>query len=390
MSEKTGHVSPGKRLLFSAALIGIFFLGLLVLEVLMTVLDPVIGAGFFQYDRDLGFRVRAHTFGANQFGFNDRDYALHKPDDRYRILVVSDSFGWAGGRDDNYAEILERLLAERYGEDRVEVINSGYPMTHTGEQLGMLRKFGLQYAPDLVILGFFVGNDFIDSERFRKRIVVNDAFFDIDRRSERIFLGYPIVPQSRLVHVIRHRAKLAAEYFRSGGSAMAGLDPADVEGTFSSQTFRRIEATRMQFSNVLHQKKGVFDGKIAFAEENLTAMGKLLESQNIDFVVALFPDEYQVNSGLRWQLRDAFGMREADYDLELPQRLVRNHMEAQQVPVIDLLPAFTERGATEDLYLLRNTHWNDAGRNLAAQVIFESLIERLDAVEGLMAVEPAR
>jgi hypothetical protein len=354
------------------------------------VLDPVIGTGFFQYDRDLGFRVRAHSFGTNEFGFNDREYSLEKPDDRYRILMVSDSFGWTGGRDDNYTEILERLLAERYGENRVEVINSGYPMTHTGEQLGMLRKFGLQYAPDLVILGFFVGNDFIDSQRFRKRIVVNDAFFDIDPRDEWIFFGYPIVTQSRLVHLIRQRAKLAAEYFRSGGSVMAGLDPAEVEGTFSGMTFRKIEARRMQFSNLRKQEKGAFDDEIAFVEENLTAMAELLNSRDVDFIVALFPDEYQVNLRLRRQLSDAFGLREVNYDLELPQRLIRKHMKTHQVPVIDLSQAFTERGAVEDLYLLHNTHWNDAGRKLAAQVIFDGLTETIDAVDGLANDESIR
>jgi hypothetical protein len=387
MSEKANLVSTGKRLFFSAVLVVILFLGLLVLEILMIVLDPVIGTGFFQFDRDLGFRVRAHSSGTNQFGFNDREYSLEKPDDRYRILTVSDSFGWAGGRDGNYTEILERLLAERYGENRVEVINSGYPMTHTGEQLGMLRKFGLQYAPDLVILGFFVGNDFIDSRRFRKWIVVNDAYFDIDARNERIFLGYPIVPQSRLVHLIRQRTKLVAEYFRSGGTAMAGLDPAGVDGTFSRKAFRRIETTRMQFSHVRKQEKGAFDDRIAFVEENLTAMTKLLRSRNIDFIVALFPDEYQVNPRLRQQLSSEFGMRESDYDLELPQRLIWNHMKAHHVPVIDLLQPFAERGLVEDLYLLRNTHWNDAGRRLAAEVIFDGLTERLDRVDGLVTAE---
>ena len=140
----------------------------------------------------------------------------------------------------------------------------------------------------------------------------------------------------------------------------------------------------MQFSKVLNQEKGMFDDKIAFVEENLTAMAELLRSRNIDFIVVLFPDEYQVNPRLRRQLSSAFGLRGAEFDLELPQRLIRNHMKTHQVPVIDMLQAFTERGAVEDLYLLRNTHWNDAGRKLAAQVIFDGLTERLDAVDGLV------
>ncbi|MBC6471694.1 MAG: hypothetical protein GDA48_01745 [Hormoscilla sp. GM102CHS1] len=34
----------------------------------------------------------------------------------------------------------------------MEVINAGYPMTHTGEQLIALKKYGLQYNEGLGLL----------------------------------------------------------------------------------------------------------------------------------------------------------------------------------------------------------------------------------------------
>ena len=102
----------------------------------------------------------------------------------FRIVVVGDSFGWSGGLEDNYTAILERKFESRDGAHQVDVINTGYPGTHTGEQLIMLKKFALQYHPDLVILGFFAGNDFFDADPNRKRIVVNKYFHDIDKRYE--------------------------------------------------------------------------------------------------------------------------------------------------------------------------------------------------------------
>jgi hypothetical protein len=80
------------------------------------------------------------------------------------------------------------------------VINAGYPGTHTGEQLALLKKYGLQYQPDLVVLGFFVGNDFKDADLWRRRIVVGGATTDIDIREgqETTLFGQPLVPQSRL------------------------------------------------------------------------------------------------------------------------------------------------------------------------------------------------
>ena len=93
------------------------------------------------------FRVRAHFPNdegtlTNQFGFNDRDYPLRKPEGTFRILVVGDSFSWAGGLEGNYTALLERMFERRDGAHKIDIVNTGYPGTHTGEQLIMLKKYG--------------------------------------------------------------------------------------------------------------------------------------------------------------------------------------------------------------------------------------------------------
>ena len=134
----------------------IIFICFILLELSMIVLEPYLFRGFFQYDPHLGFRVRPFANGTNRFGFNDRDYPLQKIPKTFRILVVGDSFNWVGGKNRNYTAILEKQFEEYYGRHQVDVINAGYPMTHTAEQLEMLKKYGLQYNPDLVFLGFFM------------------------------------------------------------------------------------------------------------------------------------------------------------------------------------------------------------------------------------------
>src|SRR5581483_5264870 len=122
-------------------------------EVLMIVTDPYLFKDRFEYDPDLGFRARAYFRTepgfvgegddgtiTNQFGFNDRDYPLMKSPGVFRIVVVGDSFGWAGGLKANYTALLEEKFAARDGSHKVEVVNTGYPGTHTGEQLAMLKK----------------------------------------------------------------------------------------------------------------------------------------------------------------------------------------------------------------------------------------------------------
>ena len=136
----------------------------------------------------------------------------------------------------------------------------------------------------------------------------------------------------------------------------------------------------MQFCNLRGHDGGMFDGNIDFVKESLTAMSALLESRGIDFVVAMFPDEFQVNSNLREELKTRLERSRSDFDMQLPQRLVGDHLQTQPVSVIDLLDPCVERGKTERLYLLRDTHWKRAGRQLAGELIFAELSQRLDRI----------
>ena len=273
---------------------------LVLVEMAMIVLEPYLFSGFYQYDPDIGFRVRPYYGGTNRFGFNDKDYPLRREAGTFRVLVVGDSFGWAGGKDGNYTALLEeKLSAATPPERRVEVINASYPGTHTGEQLLMLQKYGLQYEPDLVVLGFFAGNDFLDADPNRKRIIVNDVYIDIDKRKEMTLFGYPIVANSRLLMLVQQKYKLFTESFRNRKHAhVTNGEDASPQGTFAEDTFLGIEAGRMSFCNLEDFRQGKHAANITFAFDNLRKMRDLLQGRRIPLIVAIFPDEFQVDDHL--------------------------------------------------------------------------------------------
>lgn len=124
---------------------------LVLVEIAMIILDPYLFKGFYQYEPDIGFRVRPNAEGANQYGFNDKDYPLRREQGTFRILVLGDSFGWAGGKDGNYTALLEEKL-NAPGKTHVDVINASCPMTHTGEQLLMLKQSGSTLIATTTIL----------------------------------------------------------------------------------------------------------------------------------------------------------------------------------------------------------------------------------------------
>ncbi|MDA0211321.1 MULTISPECIES: SGNH/GDSL hydrolase family protein [Desertifilum] len=351
---------------------------LLMVELVMIFFEPVLfNKTFYQYDPDMGFRVRPYTLGSNQFGFNDRDYSLEKDPSAFRMLFVGDSFSWAGGQEGNYTALLENQLQNTPNLPPVEVINTGYPMTHTGEQLIVLQKYGLQYNPDLVVLGFFAGNDFIDADPYRKRIVVNDTQIDIDKRREVRFLGYPIIGRSRLVLFVQQKYQVFREMMKIEQAAHAN-ESAPI--TFSEETFLQIELARMEFCHLEKQSQGYYQANIDYILNSVSQMNEILKARDIQFIVALYPDEFQVNSELQNTLFERFDLNREDYDLECFQKILIEHLEKENIPYLDLLQPFQAASQTQSLYLLRDTHWNAEGNQLAANLLYEYLLKTVDSL----------
>jgi SGNH hydrolase-like domain, acetyltransferase AlgX len=364
------------RLRWSAKALLLLFLWvvlpLLTVEFAMIVLEPYLFTGFYQYDPDIGFRVRPYAMGSNQFGFNDKDYPLQRAPGTFRILVVGDSFGWAGGKDGNYTALLGKQLSTGSDGHRIEVINASYPNTHTGEQLLVLKKYGLQYDPHLVVLGFFAGNDFADAVPNRKRIVVNDIYIDIDKRQEVTLFGYPLVRHSRLLLFVKQKYRILRETL---GTPLMGhaQQQSPSQGTFSEDTFLSIERDRMEFCNLKAYRQGKDAGNVDYIFQSVREMRNLLQAKGIPLIVAIFPDEFQINEQLADTIFRRFNLDRDDYDLALMQKVLKTFLDSEKIPYVDMLERFREAGRRESLYLLRDSHWNEAGNHLAADILRERL-----------------
>lgn len=364
-----------------------------LVEVIMIVSEPYLFRGLYQYDPDMGFKIRGHANGNNQFGFNDRDYPLQPDPDIFRMLIISDSFNWAGGQQGNYTALLENQFREHYGQHRVDVINAGYPGTHTAEQLALLKKYGLQYNPHLVLLGFFVGNDFLDADPYRKRIIVNDIYIDIDPRQELIIFGYPIIPKSRLLLFIQQKYKIFREARKFQQSyqlpqsqlvatteAIALDEPEKSPGILSLEKFLDVERGRLSFCNIEKLQNGDRDANINYILDSISEMNAILTARNIKFIVAIYPDEYQVNDDLLNQLQSTFYLNLDDYDMTCQQNILIEYLESNNIPYIDLTPRFRVEQQNRHLYLFQEPHWNSHGNQLAKDILFEHLVKITDSV----------
>ena len=418
-TEKSRQTKSPMRLVLKKLLLLLIpsllcFLGAEV--VLLVFHEQFFGQSFYIFDPNLGFRVRPYaTYGnaqANEFGFNDRDYPHQRPPEVYRILILSDSFNWMGSPEGNYTALLEGLFEAEFGPGRVEVIAAGYSQTHTAEQLALLRKFGLRYNPDLVVLGFYAGNDFFDAHPQRKRIVLGAATTDIylDRDFYTTFLGRPVVWQSRLWLFLRQKW-IEYRYFGPTPNR-AAPNQASPNGALLDQAFpnraspnrpslngvathRRpaprpqqpnsypqprtfssaassppslpapvfyprpltvpdhssgislpaevyLENVAARFTFARRDRPPIFDAFERHIFDALRAMSRLLAAKHIDFLVAVYPDEVQVNPQLRRAMIERTSGSAPDYDWTRAQSLLDDFCARNSIVFLDLLPAFAQ------------------------------------------------
>ena len=79
----------------------------------------------------------------------------------FRVIVVGDSmtFGWGAQYSEAYPQVVQNELREKYGLKNVEVINMGKPGSTPVDYLRYIRRYAAQLKPDLIVVGFLIGND---------------------------------------------------------------------------------------------------------------------------------------------------------------------------------------------------------------------------------------
>lgn len=102
------------------------------------------------------FRPSAHQddlydIQINSHGFRDDETRMPKPPGLYRIVCMGGSTTAEGPTNEHtYPKLLERLLKEHFGADRIEVINAGVFASRSGNEYDRTAQV-LTLDPDLVL-----------------------------------------------------------------------------------------------------------------------------------------------------------------------------------------------------------------------------------------------
>jgi hypothetical protein len=112
-------------------------------------------------------------------------------------------------------------------------------------------------------------------------------------------------------------------------------------------------------------------------EAILAEMQRLAEGAGAQLFVCYLPEQNQV-SDLQWSQIALVGGGASSYDREKPNRLLGELCARHGIPYLDLTPAFRQHVAAGGPYpyFPVNAHFNVEGNRLAAQLIYEYLVEQ--------------
>ena len=282
-----------------------------------------------------------YDFQLNSKGFKDIEFKPQKEPNTYRIVALGDSFAFGVvPYQYNYLTLLEQHLNS--SGLRTEVINMGIPSTGPKHYLALFANEGLQLQPDMVLVSFFIGNDFPNTKGAR-RVKVHEY--------------------SAVVAFIKYIIDLNRKYEGKVIHDRTHYD--DTAPKFTDEAYLQIVKER----SWMYRKRAPFKKAFADGVGYLVRIKELCDWSKIALQVVIIPDEVQVNLALQTKVLKALNVSSTDLDFTLPNKFLHEQLQAYRIDHLDLLDSFLSTTLQMSLYKPNDSHWNIAGNKLAADLL---------------------
>lgn len=242
----------------------------------------------------------------NSLGLNERELNFKKGKNTIRILFLGDSitFGLGVDVDKTFVRKVENLSNSQLPcnpilseTKRVETLNGGVSGYFTWQEIAFLRKVGLKYQPDIVVLDFYL-NDLEpckseqEIKEFRK---AQFAYLQSKYEIPVPFKGF-LREKSRLYWAAR-RAAYNLMITKLSYTSPARYKEAQDKPQLSSDNWK---TKRNEFLNLTSQadwgipwnKDACYDNFRKYIRE----LKDLTQKENFKLVVVFFPVEYQLET----------------------------------------------------------------------------------------------
>lgn len=343
----------------AALLVFAITVSLLALEALLRVIPSTV----------LGFTYRNGFFRLPVESDLHSDFKVVKGPDpapkvpgRRRILLLGDSFvqGVAVPPEQRVGVRLERHL-KALGADADVVTLAGAGLGPRAE-LDLLKRYGAEFEPDLVVTVFYTGNDVADSlsKADETSLIATGRYLTTwgaqISNFERDDAHWLFIESSRLNQLISHRITTAARRRDVRGVPLPWLVYEPVQ---DERWARAWMATRRTLMETKSRSAALGAG---YAIVSVAAVFAVKGDPGLTEVAQNYPD-----------------VLSREWDFELPDRILRNFTTRAGIPFLALLPIFHDEFAKNgtSLHFQYDLHWNATGHDRAAAHIAEFVLDVL-------------
>jgi lysophospholipase L1-like esterase len=341
--------TPDEARLGAWSRVGLVILGVLIGALAGELLARLVGFEFRPHMRNrvyfaephplYGWRNRpglAGTYGGDEFttfvtineaGQRGPSHPVARVPGKRRIAVLGDSQTWGDGVADD-----ETFVARLDGGD-TEVLSFATPGWGTDQQLLVFDNEAARYAPDVVVVALFIGNDLFDNTS-RGTFQYPKPYFTLEDGDRLELHGVP-VPYSRAMHALievyrglmRHSALL---------NAIAETTRKDWRAPSEADTPQKpvVTLARAFYLDDLTEEERM---RIAMTTRLLRELVRHIRAIGAEPVVLIIPEIGQVDVFADAERRAATAA--AGVDFRRPQRVFSAALESDGVQVIDALPA---------------------------------------------------
>jgi hypothetical protein len=303
----------------------------------------------------------------NNVGLRGNDIELRKAPEKYRILMLGDSFTMGKGVEDHqtFSALLEKAVNKRCRTGTaitIEVLNAGVDSYAPILSYIQLTRDLEPLEPDLVVLNLDV-SDLVQETVYRKQAIFgsNGDIISVPGNARKLELHEKIriwtdkhLYMTRLILFYTNKLFDYRELSVREMITQANLEIA--KHTLAEDTEDRKEQWENIFDSILRIKK-------------------YCDSKKKKFLLTVYPWGHQVNEREWMPGRYTFIPRDAivsDKSIQEIRRFAKNN----QIQLLDLFPIFRSYDSKQPLYFNYDNHWTPDGHRVVASGFLQFLDEK--------------
>lgn len=298
------------------------------------------GEAWAKYDPDLGYVHNPEFPLFNAQGL--RDHPIGPKAGRFRVLMLGDSVGVYGDdADDTFVGHLRKRLREQPGSENVDVVNASMKGYTNYQELLYLKKYGVQFEPDLVGVEFCLNDlhKFLHSFRVENgRLLSGSYTFSDQALQESRSWPRRILSRSRLLVWLKNNSSTAANVVN----------------------WQRERGFYFDYDSSI--RTAWQDDPWTDIEQQLAEMVSVGKQRGFGVFLVVVP--------LKVQYRAEYLARDRNYVLK-PQRKLEEICQRLGIPFHDLYPDMNS-----ELFLVDEIHLTQPGRVTVGRKIADFLLEQ--------------